>query len=118
MRAIPGTPRPAGAPHDGQMVKAERDPRKDHPHGRTEDDVERVVSMVEPARGRDEECDSPGHKGKNDQIDGRRSALDLKRLTLPTVQILAEGRVGEVRERDGEFGAQPQGEVRQTSKGN
>lgn len=67
----PGSPGPACAAHNGEMVQSESNPRKYESHQRSYDDIKRMVAEVKPARRRDEESYRQWHKCDDDHVHRR-----------------------------------------------
>lgn len=110
------SPGPARAAADGQVVHAETDPGEEDPHGGAEQDVETLVAVVEPPGRGDEAC-----RGKGDESDehemhrGCCAARANRRALVKCIPL--RGEVRQIWEPDGEFGAQPECQIGQSSEG-
>lgn len=78
-------PGPACAGHDGQVVVAEAVYGRDGADEEAKEDVEAVVTKVEPARGGDEDGQAEGDEGDGEEVDGGRGGLAPQRLQARVV---------------------------------
>lgn len=75
----PGTPCPAGSPSNREMIHVEADVREEDADCRTEEDVESVVFVVEPARSGNKGCCCGWEESKYHEICRRRSTTSSHR---------------------------------------
>ena len=87
-------PCPASSRANRHMVVAEAVDGGDDADEEAKEDIEAVVAVVEPARGRDEDGDAEGHEGDSEEIHGRRSGLATNRLDIGVVASVAIGHLG------------------------